>query len=190
MTEPAHDSANEHTLSHAAVRVVFFRRADRYAHRLELAASSFPLLESVEGAHDAQWPPSPPMQELHLHPSSNAAAVLLGVGMAGSSHWSLSAELQENAAHVVAVKFDVACRTVGPTPWLGSRYRLRSEGVFSGDLKGSRIRYPKSPVELRIESPNCRVEFDANELSITPLDDVGEVKRTVRWQYTLEVLGI
>jgi len=67
---------------------------DRFGHVIALAEGDarIELLRSVEGDHTHSWPPSPPLQEVHLEQRGDGASIALAVGKAGSSHWSLSVE--------------------------------------------------------------------------------------------------
>ena len=47
------------------------------------------LLRSMEGTPSDDFPPSPPLQQMHLQ-EINGTPVLLAVGMAGRGHWSAS----------------------------------------------------------------------------------------------------
>ena len=79
------------------------------------------LLASVEGTAAEPWPASPPFQQAHLESRPGGRQVVLLVGMAGSSHWSASVEIDPASD---AALFDVACRMHGRADWLGSRYRV------------------------------------------------------------------
>ncbi len=87
------------------------------------------LLESIEGTADQLWPSSPPFQEAHLEPRADGRQVVLLVGMAGSSHWSASVEIDPQTHTAL---FDVACRMRGPADWLGSRYRILTDVTTCG----------------------------------------------------------
>src|ERR1700733_12435411 len=51
-----------------ALRVVFERQRDRFAHQIFCSRGddSSPMLISQEGKSDDAWPPSPALQSLHL----------------------------------------------------------------------------------------------------------------------------
>lgn len=146
-----------------------------------------PLLVSVEGVDDQSWPESPPLQQLDpLKPAENRSAVLL-VGMAGTSHWSLSAEAQASSGEIA---FDVACRLHESPTWLGSRYRL-AEGV--SPIRDS----SNQAIELELPSGSCWLSMD-RLVSKGPLElcdrhlaarpEVrfpAELPATVRWRYTI-----
>ena len=55
-------------LSGAGWQLVFEQHADRIRHRIEVESDGHwrTLVESVEGAGQPWWPPSPPLQSLHV----------------------------------------------------------------------------------------------------------------------------
>lgn len=122
------------------LRVEFDWRGDRFAHRIFV--DDVPIAESIDGDADDPWPPSPPLQQLSLE-QINGAPVVLGVGSAGRSHWSISVELslQSNA-----VKFDMACRCPAGIGFLGSTYRLLDPAAALDGFNGL------SGVELEADS--------------------------------------
>ena len=65
---------------------------DRYAHHVSLVHGDQEqvLLNSEEGDEHAAWPPSPPLQQVTLEDHGEEGRVLLLVGMAGRSHWSVA----------------------------------------------------------------------------------------------------
>src|SRR5437773_7625601 len=112
--------------SGASLRVEFTWRGDRYGHVISLmnaTGQTMLLFESIEGAHDDDWPPSPPLQSLSIEKLADGRSAALLVGMAGRSHWSASIETTVGALVLV---FDVACRHSQAPKWLGSRYRRLS----------------------------------------------------------------
>ena len=65
----------------------FVWREDRFAHRVSWGDPSGGaarlLIESVEGAPDDPWPPSPPLQEFHVEARSEGRLVALSALLAG-----------------------------------------------------------------------------------------------------------
>lgn len=107
------------------LRVEFCWHGDRYAHVIWLETSTVHLaiLSSIEGDPVNAWPPSPSLtqcDQITLADQRQAWALL---GMAGSSHWSLSVEPTTCAR---AWNFDIACRLRTAQQesgsWLGSTY--------------------------------------------------------------------
>lgn len=123
------DSADAITLA-AGTTVVGFRRiGDRWEHEIRLVDGR--VWRSVEGPADGgdpRWPASPPVVELSLV-SAAAGPVLLGVGKAGRSHYSLSVSACPDEPDTLL--FDIACRIQEPPGWLGSTYSGSAPGEAS-----------------------------------------------------------
>lgn len=124
------------------VQVVFRWHGDRWEHEIMLmhsvdASLSSIFFRSVEGPHsmrgDAHWPSSPSLVELDTleQPKSN---VILAVGMAGRSHFSLSISALPNDLSG-SLLFEHACRWKGSLGWIGSTYEsiIPRNGSFIGD---------------------------------------------------------
>ena len=151
--------------------VEWWPQADRHAygisrlHRGEWRS----LFSSLEGKPDEPWPVSPPMQQLVQDPGQGSAT-LLGVGMAGSSHWSLSISLASQRKPTLLIETAIRVRQK-PDGWIGSHFSL-SEGVsaFSQDggvslqvageqlgfmepLEGARIEWVPGMASLSVSPP-------------------------------------
>src|SRR5262245_61442427 len=149
-----------------SLRVEFLWRGDRYGHVISAAddAGDFvPLLESLEGTPADDFPPSPPLQNLHRETLPGGRPALLLVGAAGRSHWSASVEAQD-----AGLSFDFACRHSGPASWLGCRYR-----TFSG-----------AKSRLSIDAEGCRIACQENEVEICAR---AGASATARWRFTVSV---
>lgn len=134
-------------LSAGGVEVAFEWTSDRWTHRVLLDGEV--IWESIDGpwspGGDPRWPASPVLVELDRVGSGPAAAVV-GVGLAGRSHFSASVSRvpaprvaddvvighpqgERVSAGLVEARFDVlfeiACRVHEPPVWLGSSYRPR-----------------------------------------------------------------
>lgn len=144
-------------LSIAGWRLSFTRRADRFAHQIAVAegAGWRRLLASHEGEGAEPWPPSPPLQELHIEPRGDQHTVALLVGRAGPGHWSLSLELDGRRAHACRLIYDVACRVGAAPGWLGTCYRLADE------------------VSCRVEGPDCRLLWPGGAATLRRLGPPG-----------------
>jgi hypothetical protein len=178
------------------VRVVFYRDGDRYAHGVEVfdagQGSWQRVWESLEGAADDVWPPSPPLQQLHIERRAEGPVALL-VGMAGRTHWSAAVEVigrkvaGSESGGTRSIRFDVAARipaTVrggeGHSPSrLGSTYRIQSSGAAVRirllPLESTEFAQVRSAVDER-----CFVRPSS------PWADSSDVSRTVSWQYVIE----
>lgn len=182
----------ETILSAARWQVVFRRDGDRFAHEIRWLAASgeaHVLLASQEGAAQDDWPPSPPLQELHLERRSDDLTVALLVGMAGSSHWSLVVEAYAREERLV---FEAACRVHGAPNLLGSRYRAGAGTTMATQTAGQVLRLEGAGETWRLESESLEDSTCAalncdqgGDLAFSP--ELREVKRpqTFRWRYTL-----
>ena len=150
--------------------VEFQHRGDRYAHVISLVDSSgdvSPLLESIEGSPTDDWPPSPPLQNLHLQELPDGRRVALLVGMAARSHWSASIETVPGQA---ALLFDLACRTSDPAAKLGNRY----------------VRLTDAPLRLSVIGlDDIAIKHELQAVLITPASTPSPTLKTVRWKYQL-----
>lgn len=181
--------------------VRFIQRSDRIGHAFiwEGDQQSCTLLESIEvegqSTEAANWPPSPVIQQCHGQSpidqsvrgdmAAPASEVIFGVGMAGQSYWSLTAERSPLPAGLV---IDVACRIRQAPARLGSSYhvpfgKLRA---LNGDLElglshgGLRLELLSGPVRWSIE--------DCQHFQVLPLlDENSTYPHTVRWRYRLRM---
>jgi hypothetical protein len=160
-------------LSGDAWRVRFVHRDDRYAHVIEVAeADGFhAVLESIEGTASDAWPPSPPLQDLHIERHGDVQVALL-VGRAGRSHWSLSIALDRASQ---TIDFDAACRTSDLPVWLGSTYRRTAAGSRAVSV---------DPVE-GIDQPRYNDEHRTIALPAVVAADCGQ--QTIRWRYRIRL---
>jgi hypothetical protein len=170
-----------------AVRFAFHE--DRYSHEILLADGSqwIPILKSVEGSPDDEWPASPPLQSLHLETRPGNRQLALLVGMAGHSHWSMSVELDSAAARVT---FDVACRTrAGAVERLGSRYKALQPLAEHGRRRAIVVPTALAPVRLAIEicEPfgDARLETNADFINLIAVPTSSAQPQTVRWGYAV-----
>lgn len=183
--DPSSPLRSPHAVQCGPLRVVFWRQADRFAHRVELVADDHqpgaaPLLVSVEGAPTDQWPPSPPLQQLQVQPQPDGSTAALLVGMAGRSHWSLSVAADLPAGGLV---FDVACRLQSaPSGFLGSTYcpaPIAPPTIAS--LFVEPLDHPDSlPLEISGRP-------DRGRLAIRPLAAAGHWPATIRWRYAIRL---
>ena len=159
--------------------VEFTRRGDRLAHVISRLVDGLPrpLLSSIEGTANDEWPPSPPLQEVHFE-SRPGVELALPVGMAGKSHWSISIEL---CAATGRLTFDVACRVRSVPVFLGSKYAIiQPSGVGLQNEPGWKL--DVEPIDGQLE---CQIGRSATRLCITAASSVEKVPATVRWRYVL-----
>ena len=101
--------------------VEFSWHGDRWRHEVITAAGRWTSVEGpLDEAGDARWPASPVLVEVSLAALAGGSAVL-GVGLAGRSHFSLAAAACPEVAD--SIRFEAACRVHEPPGWLGSSYR-------------------------------------------------------------------
>lgn len=176
------------------LRVEFHELGDRYAHRLTVVLREeagnetvVPLAESVEGASDDPWPPSPPLQSLSIEELADGRMAALLVGMAGRSHWSASID-------VIGVRlngeptFELACRFTAIPTRLCSTYRV-APGIVLREHKGVvNLAHPKAGIIAVLHSDVCRpiLNLETGEFQFqVPLDKLIP-PATAQWRYVLE----
>ncbi len=166
---------------------------DRWMHQIAINSTTpaketrAVLLTSIEGDNETVWPPSPPVQDPSRHDLVDGGAVL-GVGMAGKNHWSVSASVTgENQ-----VLFDLACLVKSPGVSLASTYRC-ADGVTVSDIDGGvYLQHEFGQVALQAATElatrsSVSVDIDGRVL-IAPVDlqppaDGRSV--SIRWQYRI-----
>ncbi|MCA9237038.1 MAG: hypothetical protein KDA44_16305 [Planctomycetales bacterium] len=187
-----------------ALVVEFIAAGDRIAHRVSLAAadgSITPLVESLEGAPDDPWPPSPALQSLNHDQlvrvaADGVACPAVLVGMSGNSHWSLGVETAVVDGQT-ALAFDAAVRVkTPPAAPIGSRYRMlvATEAAAPGVL---RLATPAGAVHLTTlpliadepaSGPAVQHAADACCIACPVAADIN-VPTTLRWRYQLALLA-
>jgi hypothetical protein len=169
-------------------QLVFERHDDRIRHRIEVPAAGGwrTLIESVEGTASAWWPPSPPLQSLHVESRSTGSVALL-VGMAGRSHWSASVEIAGDGEEAV---FDFACRAPAAPDWLGCRYRAEAQQPV--DAAQETLCVGRHAVRFRgLEPQPLRIARDVQGgIEICAVPTSGRWPQTVRWRYAARVGGL
>ena len=102
--------------------------ADRHAHEIGFydAGSRHSLLTSIEGTDQQDWPASPALQQVYQqHVDSDP--VILAVGMAGNSHFSMSAKIMGAAGENVLIEMACLIKKGTDLPadaFLGTTYQL------------------------------------------------------------------
>jgi hypothetical protein len=178
-------------ISIAGLQVGFARRADRFEHWIEVASQAGwrRLLESCEGAGESPWPPSPPLQELHVEQRGESQIVALLVGRAGNAHWSLSLDIDGRTAHAPRLTYDVACRFGGPPGWLGATYQP-SEGIAvepaGADLA---LRSRSGEQALLAAKFDGRWQLVDDRIVIAPTTQTPAGRATIRWGFELSLKG-
>jgi hypothetical protein len=183
------------------IRLGFQRVFDRWAHGWYSLDPDQPVawMQSVEGTPDQDWPPSPPLQELNqlqLEPGNS----VLGVGMAGHSHWSASYSIEQAPDGSTSVKSDLACLQKKPitapatASSLGSTYEFSQNCVIQSDHE-TRIELviPNSQriVLEAMEDDNCATVFrvQGRTLSVVPRRISPSPVQASRWAFLVKVSG-
>lgn len=180
---PAH-SAPAYSLTSAGedgstLQVDFMRVGDRFEQtvtRIDRSGKRVALWRDVHNSDSEDWPASPPIQELSLE-AIGGQNVLLGVGRAGKSHWSVSIETI-GIDSAPAIRFDFACRCPEPPRWLGTTYEIESADA-SGTADGHSLQAVGAE-DAAITRP------DPKQIKIEPLNHPSKWPGTVRWRYTIQ----
>lgn len=172
-------ATQERFLEAGDLRVRFYWQGDRYAHEVSrrIDGDWRPLLVSVEGSPQDDWPASPPFQSLHIEERDDGRTLALLVGMAGKSHWSASIEIETRQQQPLpCVSFDVACR-VGDCPPgpLGSAYRAADAAASDAGMQ----------IELSHRYGPATLEHAAGESRVVAQPVAAAGPQTIRWDYRL-----
>lgn len=142
------------------LRVEFAWVVDRYQHRVLDSLGNG--LISVDGNAEEAWPPSPPIQQLSLE-RVDGQEVILGLGAAGTAHWSISVVPTETESGD-AIHFELACRCRQSPERLESTYRPLANG-------------------LRINTALASAVEDAGDGRLCIRPDVHSAGGTTQWSY-------
>ncbi|MFO0013603.1 MAG: hypothetical protein ACK553_12725 [Planctomycetota bacterium] len=145
--------------------------------------------ESVQGTSLEDWPSDPPLQQLVLETcGSPAKPVAFGVGMSGSGHWSLAAEVI--GGPVDRIQFDWACRIQRPAAQLRSTYRMElaspRDPVVLTDQRGEWRMEDGSTLAVRVSEGRLTWRREHGLLSIEPTSDIQSLG-THCWRYGFSV---
>lgn len=179
------------------LQVAFAWSDDRYAHIVSLLTSEngepTRILQSIEGTAEDAWPPSPPVQQLVPH-HMESGETFLGVGQAGTAHWSLSVEPLPKP--VVGYHFELACRVTRGPEYIGSRLQMLLRDVhwtedFQGVSPSLNTAFCGARLRLAVEADCSRLTWESSQPSIVnvlPFENHGQqgvLPRTIRWAYRL-----
>lgn len=164
--------------SGVTLRTEFARVGDRFVNEIvgvTAAGQAVAVWQEVQPSESDDWPASPPIQELSLE-TIDGKDVLLGVGRAGRSHWSVSVEATEVDGHP-AMRFDYACRCPDSPQWLGTTYQVASQA------DSDRAAAPALRVVCADQTDVKQIEL--NRIVIEPIGHPQKWPGTVRWCYTI-----
>lgn len=179
MLQPSesHRSPRVQTLSSGRIEVVFRWQEDRWVHSLHILQSSTSRgpacwQTALSGPHDdPNWPTSPPLVELAKVDSLQGAA-LVGVGQAGTSHFSVSVTAEAGGT----LRFEAACRISGEPGWLGSAYTA-VETTASQQLE-------IEPLSERVLASRTALSMEIRPLEVHQFPGEPPPKKsTVQWGY-------
>lgn len=168
-------------LEAAGLRLSFHAYGDRLAHTVGLVVGNrvVPLLASVEGTPDDDWPPSPPLTTIELSSQGEVQHALL-LGMAGRSHWSVAVVLSEAARRL---EFEIACRMKEPASSLGSAYRTMV--AARSHEQGVALVVDNETVRVDGPSQQPAVHVTPDGLNVPVEPPAGPFPQTVRWSYAI-----
>jgi len=160
------------------LQVDFYLNADRFEHaikRLSADGTCRASWTSVLQSDSPDWPASPPIQELSRE-SIAGRDVLLGVGRAGKSHWSISIETASLDSEPSLI-FDIACRCTAPPIWLGSNYLVDPSASLPG--------VPPSCLTVNCDDHSILIQSDVDGRRVEPIQRPERWPATIRWRYTV-----
>jgi len=181
----------QHSLTSANgnIEVIFHWTGDRYQHLVRFQNGE--VFKSIEGTPDEDWPPSPALQQLSTE-SINASDTILGVGCSGTSHFSVSVQLERLEGDRFGVRFEWAVRLSAAgrnelaTPLssqLGSTYQC---GAMERDQIARQFQSMDS-TDSHVESePSDRPAVKSKistQVKLFPMDQIGQ--RTIVWTYLI-----
>ncbi len=167
------------------LEISFSRQHDRIAHAIRFRDQADCFMQSVEGNDLDDWPASPAFRDLHRESRPGDRQVILLVGMAGTSHWSASFEIDPRQATIAA---DVACRLHQSPGPLGSRYDA-SSAAWSVTQQLAVAKNPDhtAMAVLNVDHVSGKLLHSARGLQIVPALDPANDRypQTVQWRYRL-----
>jgi hypothetical protein len=181
--------ADRHRLQWGDLIVEALRIGDRFDWQITCGSQSAPelkLLHSVPSAKETVWPPFPPFQELAQENHADTE-VLLGVGMAGKSHWSVSVDRRQEP-HQPTVVFDFACRIFGSPTYLGACWIL-GEGLNAmapaSIDRSLLLREHETIIATLTPNNHSSLRIEGNQLHVIPEPSKGVFQGTVRWGFRI-----
>lgn len=181
------------------LRATLLRAGDRFSHFLELVATggesfagdtSLRVADAIDGDPRSDWPPSPPLQQVHFESRPPAARVALLVGMAGRSHWSLSIEPLADQATLL---FDAACRIDRTPDLLGHAWHV-AESLGDAKVEPLRATWRTDLANLTINVEPAHDGLARTELSVNDrhcavrvIPMASRFPATIRWRFTWTV---
>lgn len=199
MTIPQRGSETIELDGGALGKLTFEWHDDRYHHRWsipqapveESANPSTIELESVESGSDANWPSSPPLQQIHSQSFGDGREVIFGVGMAGRGHWSASFTLVPDLKCWIV---ELACKSPGKPERLQSAYRSDCFPDGAWTIEGETYSLNGEPsIALEAIAPGTTAELVGGDGNLETLNfsprALSEEMETIQWAFRLRVNG-
>lgn len=194
--------------------IEFTWQVDRFAHSIYFLKEDErqPLLTSIEGSTKDEWPSSPPLQQISAQAIAGDSAIM-GVGMAGHSHWSASYLLKTDDDGQLTLLCELACLTKLPArksavaepdkttsaevagPRICSNYEVfHGWNLLFAEENDQYCRFASELAELK-QSPLLNTEFSStnptkmaangDRLSLMPSSPESGSKTAVQWGYRI-----
>ena len=157
---------------------------DRWSHRwlVDDGQQEVLLMESTEGDASLDWPPSPAFQDMS-HEDLGHTEAIMGVGMAGKSHWSVSVS-RENDGLVA----DFACLVKLEPGFLGTTYQIHADAKLeAGQLIFDLSSQSTQSIKLSARG-EAQMSLADGKLRIEPpaLDEsIGKRGSSLRWCFAV-----
>lgn len=139
--------------SDGRVTVNFVWRDDRFIHQFLIDGRVVDQAGSVDQQGDQDWPSSPPLQQLSAE-VIDGRPVILGIGLAGTSHWSVVVQAIDTVGGQ-AIKFEWACRHKAKPSFLGTTYGVNAALSVLAD---GNARLTRSEEETLVITPTTTTE--------------------------------
>ena len=179
------------------LEIVFLWEHDRWSHQWLLVdpqrpadAASQLVLTSCEGDSQDAFPASPPLQQIHQQELGGGQTVM-GVGMAGRSHWSAAFAPQPEQPD--AILADLAClrktatEEVADSP-LGSTYRCGPDWSFSEVGSRLLLKGGWQTLEVRVQPKQTEWSLSVpGMLRLSPANISTEPNQPTCWSYQLRL---
>lgn len=174
------NNEQEIQLETAGLCLSFVRVGDRFQLRVSIDGALF-LEVAVESDNQA-WPAAPPLQQLHQQ-ILPTGPVVLGVGAAGTTHWSASFAAREPG--VVWCEYAArVSRTWAPqSEWLGTSFRIGEGWDLSLGQNELTLANQSRKVLLQTLGPESQLTASCSDsLELAPAKDFVQRTNTIQWR--------
>ena len=170
-------------LESAGLCLRFARAGDRF--QLRLLVDGTPLLEAAAGEDNAAWPSAPPLQQLHEQVLPTGP-VVLGVGSAGTTHWSASFSVREPGVVWCEYAARVSRAWEASSQWLGTTFRSSEGWEWSSAGNELILSNSKQTVCLRTLGPESQLNLDPpSVLVVAPANGFAQRSNTIQWRLAI-----